>query len=259
MKKIQKDGLIYLQSDVIAAPHLFSTRKGGVSKGCFAELNTSFTVGDDEENVRENLSKIADAVGFDISDIVCSNQVHSDAVRKVSSSDKGVGIFSPKFASPADALITDEKGVLLLVRSADCTPILLFDEKRHAVAAIHSGWRGTLSDIIGKTVMAMSAEYGTAPEDICAAIGPCISCDSFEVGADVAKAFLDAGYGDFIDESREKPHIDLVGICEKELESAGVCRIDIANECTVKNSDLYFSHRVMGTKRGLLCGVIGII
>ena len=241
----------------IGAPHLFSTRLGGVSEGVYGSLNTSFTVGDDEKCVHENLSRIARAVGYEESDIVCSNQTHSTVCRRVDRADKGVGVSREKFQEPADALMTDDESVLLLVRSADCTPILLWDKENKAVAAIHSGWKGTLENIIGSTVNTFSKQYAVPAENICAAIGPCISKESFEVGEDVARMFADKGYGEYIDRSLEKPHIDLVAICAHQLQSEGITSIDVSGECTKINNDKYFSHRAQGIKRGLLCAVIG--
>ncbi len=252
-----KSGLPVNVAENINAPHFFSTRHGGVSSGVYESLNTSFTVGDDEKNVHENLKRIANALGYDESDIVCSNQTHSTVSRKVTSDDKGTGVFKEKFSEPADAIMTSDEDVLLLVRSADCTPVLLWDKDNTAVAAIHSGWKGTLENIIGATVKSFCESYGVAAKNICAAIGPCISKESFEVGEDVAKMFADKGYGSFIDRDYEKPHIDLVAICKSQLEKEGVANIDVSGECTKINNAKYFSHRAQGIKRGLLCAVIG--
>jgi len=251
------NGLPVNVAENINAPHLFSTRLGGVSSGVYESLNTSFTVGDDEKNVRENLKRIANALGYEESDIVCSNQTHSTVSRKVGSLDKGTGVLKERFSEPADALMTDDSGVLLLVRSADCTPVLLWDKDNKAVAAIHSGWKGTLENIIGATVKCFMQNYGIEAQNVRAAIGPCISKESFEVGSDVAKLFSDKGYGGFIDLSYEKPHIDLVAICKSQLEKEGVESIDVSGECTKINNGKYFSHRAQGIKRGLLCAVIG--
>lgn len=251
------NGLYANIAENISAPHLFSTRQGGVSSGVYASLNTSFTVGDDEKNVHENLSRIAKALGYEESDIVCSNQAHSTVCRKVDRFDKGAGVFKEKFSSPADALMTDDESVLLLVRSADCTPVLLWDKDNTAVAAIHSGWKGTLENIIGKTVKSFCENYGTKAENVCAAIGPCISKESFEVGEDVASLFKYKGYSEFIDRTYEKPHIDLVMICKSQLKAEGITSIDVSGECTKINNGKYFSHRAQGIKRGLLCAVIG--
>lgn len=255
--KISGD-FVYDKSELISSPHLFTTRLGGVSKGVYESLNTSFTVGDDRENVLENLRRIAEKVGFSLEDIVCSMQVHSAKCKKVGRSDIGTGVSRPVFDEPVDAMMTDEDGVLLLVRSADCTPILLEDSRTGAVAAIHSGWKGTLQNIAKETVNAMEREYGTKPEDINAAIGACISKESFEVGDEVAELFENAGYAEFVDRiSYEKSHIDIRAICAYQLENVGVKNIDISNECTKINNKKYFSHRAQGAKRGLLAAVIG--
>ncbi len=249
--------LEYLQSALISAPHLFTTRLGGVSEGAYATLNTSFTVGDKDENVHENLSRVAGTLGFAEGDIVCLKQIHSAICVRVGKEQKGAGIFKEKIPFQADAVTTNEKGVLLLVRSSDCTPILLYDKNHNAVCAIHSGWRGTLADIVGASVRKMEEEYGTKGADICAAIGPCISKESFEVGDEVATVFESAGYAVFVDRtSYEKPHIDIPAICAYQLERCGVTQIETAGECTKINNAKYFSHRAQGAVRGLLAAVI---
>ena len=254
-----KDGLLYWQSEGISAPHLFTTRAGGVSTGEFASLNVSFVVGDDRENVLENINRIASVLGYTASDVVCSRQAHTTVCRRVGREQRGVGVFLPRFEEPADALITDEEDVLLLVRCADCTPILLHDVKNNAVAAIHSGWKGTLSNVIASTVEKMKNEFGTRGEDITAAIGACISACCFEVGEEVAALFENAGYGRFINYSG-KARIDLKAICRHQLTAQGVGEnaVNVSEECTKCKSDVYFSHRAQGDKRGLLAAVIGI-
>lgn len=242
----------------IESAHFFTTRFGGVSRGEYGSLNTSFTVGDEKENVMENLTRIANAAGYELADIVCSNQTHSTACKRVDRSDKGVGVFREKFSESADALITNDESVLLLVRSADCTPILLWSSDGTCAGAIHSGWKGTLENIIYHTVREMVSSYGINAQSIRAAIGPCISKQSFEVGEEVAELFKKKGYGEYVDYSFEKPHIDLVEICKKQLFDEGITNIDVSNECTKINNNKYFSHRAQGAKRGLLCAVIGL-
>ncbi len=111
-------------------------------------------------------------------------QIHTDIVHRVDAA-----ALSGKEAPQADALVTRERGVLLAVQTADCIPILLADTKNRAVAAIHSGWRGTLRRIAEKTIGRMQMEFGTRPADLIAAIGPGIGGCCYEVGSQVAKEF----------------------------------------------------------------------
>ena len=121
--------------------------------------------------------------------VVQAHQVHGDRVAVVESAD-----LTREDLEGFDALITDVPGVAIGARTADCIPVLMYDPVRRAVAAVHSGWKGTVLKIAAKTLSAMSREFGTRPADILAVIGPGIGPDSFQVGPEVARAFLDAGF-----------------------------------------------------------------
>lgn len=121
--------------------------------------------------------------------VVQAHQVHGDRVAMVESAD-----LTREDLEGFDALITDVPGVAIGARTADCIPVLMYDPARRAVAAVHSGWKGTVLKIAAKTLSAMSSEFGTRPADILAVIGPGIGPDSFQVGPEVARAFLDAGF-----------------------------------------------------------------
>ena len=153
-----------------------------------------------------------------------------------------------------DALITDRPGVRIGVKTADCVPILLLDTRRRAVAAIHSGWRGTHADIIAATMAAMRQRYGTRGEDCRAVIGPCIHLDAFEVGDELHEVFETAGYGCHTarlprfgtDNEDVKWHINLPGICRRQLARQGVTRVEVRPECTYTLHHLFFSARRLG-------------
>lgn len=121
--------------------------------------------------------------------VVQAHQVHGDRVAVV-----GSAALTREDLEGFDALITDVPGVAIGARTADCIPVLMYDPIRRAVAAVHSGWKGTVLKIAAKTLSAMSSEFGTRPADILAVIGPGIGPDSFQVGPEVARAFLDAGF-----------------------------------------------------------------
>jgi YfiH family protein len=108
-------------------------------------------------------------------------QVHSDTVVRAGRETGCLG--------EGDALITDEPGLRLVIRTADCVPVLLADPERKAVAAVHAGWRGTAASVVAKTVERMRQEFGSAPEHLVAAIGPSIGACCYEVGPDVAERF----------------------------------------------------------------------
>ena len=121
--------------------------------------------------------------------VMQAHQVHGDRVAVV-----GSAALTREDLEGFDALITDVPGVAIGARTADCIPVLMYDPVHRAVAAVHSGWKGTVLKIAAKTLAAMSGEFGTRPADILAVIGPGIGPDSFQVGPEVARAFLDAGF-----------------------------------------------------------------
>ncbi len=134
-----------------------------------------------------------------------------------------------------DALIENQPGSVVAVKTADCIPILLVDERLRSVAAVHAGWRGTVARIAACAVAAMGRHFGTRPEDLHAAIGPGIGKCCYEVGADVAAQFGGQGRG----------HVDLPGANRLQLEEAGVTpgRIYASNLCTMCNPEEFDSFR----------------
>jgi YfiH family protein len=147
-------------------------------------LNLGFTDWDVRTQVEDNRRKFFHAIGADKLRPVMLRQIHSDLGHCVDSAKVPV-----KEAPKGDALFTRDRGFLLTIQTADCIPILLVDKKRRAIAAVHSGWRGTLHRIAAKTLGRMRMEFGTEPEDVIAALGPGIGRCCYEVGHDVASEF----------------------------------------------------------------------
>ena len=160
--------LEYLTAEGITCPHGFTTRFGGVSEGIFDSLNIAIKEGETEDNVRRNLQILGSALGFGLEDLVLTRQTHTDIVRVVSRKDH-LGYFHRDYPE-CDGLVTCDKGVALMIFTADCTPLLFHDPVTGAVGAAHAGWRGTASAIGAKTVAAMVENFGCKPEDIRAAI-----------------------------------------------------------------------------------------
>lgn len=255
-----KNDLLYSYTPAIAAPHGFTTRLGGVSTGFSASLNLAFGRGDSMENVEENLRRLGDAIGFDPTRLVLTRQTHSDIVRVVTGADCR-GLCHRDYPE-CDGLVTAEPGLALLVFTADCTPVLLYDPVTGAVGACHAGWRGTARDIAGKTARAMAAFFGCDPKNIRAAVGPNIGFCHFETGTDVPEAMI-AAYGKaaeaYIRPAGEKYHVDLKAMNRLSLNRAGVEQVDVSEECTMCRPDLFFSHRTTGGNRGsqgavIVCG-----
>jgi len=169
-----------------------------------------------------------------------------------------------------DALITSTPGVAVGARTADCIPVLLYDEKNKVVAAVHSGWRGTVGKISALTVEKLSSEYGTDPSELKAVIGPGIGPESFQVGKEVVDAFSKAGFpmerihsfeGEKVEGTMKGgDHINLWEAVRWTLESAGIKNenIQISGICSYENSDYLFSARKEGLGTGRTLSVIRI-
>ena len=257
MITITKGTMEYLAAENISAPHGFTTRRGGVSEGCFRSLNLTHHRGDSRENVEENLRRLGAAIGFSPENLVLTRQTHTDIVRVVTGADRR-GTDHREYPE-CDGLVTNTPGLALMVFTADCTPILLHDPVTGAVGAVHAGWRGTAADIAGKAVNAMVAAFGCAPENIHAAIGPNIGRCCFQTDADVPQAMLRT-FGqaaqEFIHPQGDKHYVNLKKINALALGRAGVTSIDISEDCTMCQSDRFWSHRVTGAARGSQGAVI---
>jgi polyphenol oxidase len=144
-----------------------------------------------------------------------------------------------------DALITDKTGKSIGIRTADCVPILLLDAKNRVVAAVHAGWRGTAAEVVKSTIAAMTDRFRSQPEDIHAALGPCIRGCCYEVGEEVARKFSDQFPEWRVEDEAMKRHLDLAGINRRQLESSGVHadRIFDSGLCTACQSGQFFSYR----------------
>jgi YfiH family protein len=142
-----------------------------------------------------------------------------------------------------DALITDDVGKSIGIRTADCVPILLLDSRTRAVAAVHAGWRGTLSHIVRQTIEKMNSEFGTEPGDVHAAMGPCIRDCCYEVGKDLAEQF--ASYFPDWDPKATKHLLDLPKANHLQMEAAGVpgAHIYDIRLCTTCETGQFFSYR----------------
>ena len=256
--------------DLLTAPllvrddlvHAFTTRAGGVSEGAYASLNMTRSRGDSAEHVATNRTRVRQALGLDY--LAFAIQVHGNAVVRVDAAPRG-----DQAAGEADAMITDRPGIGLVCQTADCTPILLFDPKRRAVAAIHSGWRSTVLDIAGETVAALVREYGTGPADLIAAIGPSISAANYRVGPEVVVQF-EAIFADtagiLISPDEEGgARLDVGEACRRQLIAAGIParQIERSDLCTYAEEPRLFSarrahHRGQSGVFGGQAGIIGL-
>jgi YfiH family protein len=237
----------------------FSTRLGGVSQ--FPENSLSLSGFDDDtaENIRENRRRFIDIFGGHWELASCW-QVHSDTLRVALNDDE-----VKKDEQKCDGVISDLKGVLAGVKTADCVPVLIGDTRTKAYAAVHAGWRGTASSIVSKALDKMYQSFGTRPTEVVAAIGPAALGCCYEIGSDVIETFTqNFPYGGDLLKPTSPGHalIDLHTANKNQLLHAGVAaeNIYLAPLCTMERTDLFFSYRkenkTLG-KTGRLMSVIG--
>ncbi|HOV13909.1 MAG TPA: peptidoglycan editing factor PgeF [Spirochaetota bacterium] len=198
--------------------------------------------------LKENRMFLAENLNIDSKTIFSPHQTHSDIVIYVHGNNSGKGCYSLEDAIEGDACFTDKKNNLMLVTWADCIPIILFEDKKSIVAAVHSGWRGTKDNIVTKTVLNM-LKIGGSIENIYAAIGPGIRDCCYKVGNDVAEYFNNENYASFIRRDGEDIYLDLQSIIYKELVLAGVKeeKIDSYGKCNSCSKEIdFFSCRKVG-------------
>ncbi len=219
--------------------HGFFTRRGGTSEGIYASLNCGLGSDDDKARVHENRRRAMAEIGLDESDLRTVYQIHSADV--VTVTDRSTDTRAIK----ADAMVTTLPDIALGVLAADCAPVLLADGQAEVVGAAHAGWRGAVSGVIEATVAAM-AGLGAQPNRITAVIGPCISQDSYEVGAEFPQPFhqQDLENARFFVPGRRDGHwqFDLAGYVLSRLEAAGIAAASALGTDTYGDEDL-FSYR----------------
>ena len=254
-----------LLTDTKIVHHGFSTRLGGVSQGCYASMNLSFTRGDDEAAVRENYHRIAKSIGVKCENMVLSQQTHTTNVRVVTEKDKGKGIVKPLDYTDVDGMVTNIHGICLVTFYADCVPLYFVDPVQKAIGLSHSGWRGTVGKIGKETIRKMEEQYGSDPKDILAAVGPSICKDCYEVSEDVIlefqKNFRERYWKDlFYRKENGKYQLDLWKANEIIFKESGILpeHIAVTNVCTHCNSEILYSHRTSGDRRGNLAAFLAL-
>ena len=243
--------------------HGFSTRLGGVSKGYCSTMNISTTRGDDPEDVRENIRRIAAAIGVQTESMTYTHQVHTTNVAVVREEDRG------RRFEETDGMVTNIPGICLVTFYADCVPLYFVDPVKKAIGLSHSGWRGTVGKMANVTVEKMQDIYGSNPEDILAAVGPSICRDCYEVSEDVIEQFR-INYDEKIwpalfyqkesQKGTKKYQLDLWKANEQNLLESGIIpeHIAVTNLCTCCNPEILFSHRILGWNRGNLSAFLAL-
>jgi len=267
-----KNGVRFLVFESLAAQKgvdaVVTTRHGGESTGAFATLNLGGRTGDDAEIVKRNRARAASIVGAAPAWLTFGRQVHGARVAVVGNADRG-SVFDD-----TDALVTNAALVPLVILTADCAAIFLFDPVRRAVGIAHAGWRGTVAGVAARTVETMRDAFGSRPESLVAAIGPSIGPCCYEVGEEVIDA-VTSGFPDHTDEllvepdmasagsfrasvNEERKHFDLWRANEIVLRDAGVPEesIETSRLCTSCRTDWFYSHRAEKGNTGRFGGIV---
>ena len=218
--------------------HCFFSKNNGFSQGIYQSLNCGIGSNDKKENVIKNLSFVSKKMHVEIEDLILMHQTHSNKVVVIDESNHK----NKKIT--ADALITKLKGVVLGVLTADCVPIILYDEINNIIGCVHAGWKGAISGVIENTLDKFREM--NKKNKINASVGPCIGNESYEVGLEFYDKFLkDSEINEkfFSKKNNEKFLFNLRGYVNNKLLNCGVINIDNINADTFKDTDNFFSHR----------------
>jgi hypothetical protein len=215
----------------------FSTRRGGVSRPPFHTLNLGRSTGDRPEAVAENRRRLLECLDLDLRNLATGGQVHGISVGRV---------LEPGLYPGCDALVTSVPGIALAVTTADCLPLLF--AAPGAVAAAHSGWRGTAAGMPAQALRAVCAAAGAGAERVMVHLGPCIRSCCYRVGPDVAGRFPESA----LSRVSGAWHLDLVAAARQQLLDGGVpaARIAEVPDCTACRPSWYFSHRMEHGRTG---------
>jgi len=189
---------------------------------------------------------------------IVAHQIHSSNIEIIKELKTQGWESQSSVVKDCDALITDKKGVMLTILTADCVPVLLFDPIQKVVGAVHAGWRGTAEDIVFKTVLKMQESFGSNPKDIIVGVAPSIGACCYEVGEDVAKHFFD--HRDSFTQKGDKFMLDLPYLNKIQLLKAGLIEenIEMSGICTTCEVDDYFSYRKEQGCSGRFMSMIGL-
>ncbi|MCK5339517.1 MAG: peptidoglycan editing factor PgeF [Desulfobulbaceae bacterium] len=241
------DHAVFPELESTKSVHGIFSRHGGKSADLWRSLNVSYAVGDSQETVDENRQRIKSALG--ISRLVSAGQVHGDQVLAIEEK-PAVDIEKEGY----DALITNVSGIGLMVQQADCQAVLLFDESRSVAGVIHAGWRGSVANIIDKTIAEIDRRFDIRPKNLLAAVSPSLGpcCAEFI-------NFRDELPTEFHAYQPQAAHFNFWEISRGQLTDAGVRdeNITLSGVCTVCNHE-YYSYRREGIT-GRFASVVGLL
>ena len=219
--------------------HGFFNRNGGRSSGIYESLNCGLGSNDQKDKVKKNLETVRNKINKKAKEIFLVHQVHSNKFIFI---DKHFKI--KKKRVKADAIITNQKKLPIAVLTADCVPLLIYDNKKNMIAAIHAGWKGAFKEIIKKVVMFMTKK-GCEKKNITVAIGPCIKQKSYIVREDFRAKFLKKNKKNkiFFKKKKDIIHFDLSNFVKSQLRSMKITNIDTINIDTFDKKNNFFSAR----------------
>ncbi|MGB8647890.1 MAG: peptidoglycan editing factor PgeF [Anaerolineae bacterium] len=258
MRRIERQKAVFYVSEALESypnvVHAVTTRHGGVSLAPFNTMNLGNQVGDEPANVRENLERMHTALGLDVCATVDASQAQADRVARVTDADRGTRV------KDVDGLITNEPGIPLMLRFADCVPVLLYDPAHRAIGIAHAGWRGTVGRVVTRTVQAMGEAFGTSPRDLIACICPSIGPCCYEIGPDVRdrveQVFSTASQ--LLLRQNGSIHLDLWEANAHQLRTLGVEQIEVAGLCTSDRTDEWYSWRREKGETGRFAAIIAL-
>ena len=261
MRRIADHGPVFYQfeqwPEQNGLVHGVFTRLGGVSRRPWQSLNVGGTVGDDPDAVAQNKALMYGALGVDAKNVCTVWQVHGAETLVVTGP-------SPdgSWLAQADGMVTDRPGLPLVMRFADCVPVMFYDPVRHVIGMAHAGWRGTVAGAAPSVVRTMVESFGCRPEDIQAAIGPSIGPERYQVGEEVVTA-IRRTFGDQVDGliRRAKDGTAYLNLWEanrRALAAVGVVQVEVAGICTATRTDEFYSHRAEHGRTGRFGAVIAL-
>ena len=241
-----------------------TTREGGCSTGAYASLNCTAYTGDNPACVERNQQLLRDMLPYPPQELVIPYQTHGTSCLTIDETYLNASAEQKqKMLQGVDALTTNHADICLCISTADCIPVLIYDQTHHAVAAIHAGWRGTVQRIVSQTLQQMQQRYGTEGKGCIACIGPGILLQAFETGDEVYEAFAAVGFPmsqlSYRHPSTQKYHLDLPAANLLQLQEFGIpiAQIEQSGICTYTQHDRFFSARRLGIKSGrILSGIM---
>ena len=219
--------------------HAFFNRKGGKSNGIFKSLNCGLGSSDVKKNVKNNLKIVSNKIKNKSQKIVLLKQIHSNKFHFINKNSKNL---NSKLIG--DALITNKRNTAIAVLTADCAPILIHDENKNMVAAIHAGWKGAYKGIVEKVIKFM-IKKGCSPKNITAVIGPCISVNSYQVKQNFIKKFILKSKKNkvFFSKIKDKDYFNLNKYIYFQIKRLKIKKIDIIKKDTFITKNNFFSAR----------------